>query len=90
MAALPLAGGWIWAINSRSKAIAGEIAGVQFAPFAFVVYLTTVLVVVIALRRWHTIYQARPKKPAFVPLPDSPDSPRHGAFDGTTTPPTRW
>ena len=50
----------------------------------------TVLAALALLRLWRSVYRARVDPLRFAPLPDSPEAPRHGAFDGSTPPPTRW
>lgn len=81
---------WFRVINARDAAIEQGLGARGFAPGGFVLLLLTVLLAVWLLRLWRAVYRARVDPLRFAPLPDSPDAPRHGAFDGTAQPPTRW
>lgn len=89
-AALPLAAGWIIVIQARNASIEQGMGDRSFAPFGFLLLIVTVVAVVALLRWWSWVLRWRPDPLHFDPFPDSPDAPRHGAFDGSTTPPTRW
>lgn len=90
VAALVLVPAWVLVIGARNAAIATGGDARTFAPAGFVVLLVTVLVVTLIVRTWVRVLRARPDRLVFAPLPDSAEAPRHGAFDGSTTPPRRW
>ena len=81
---------WLRIIGARDAAIAQGLDARGLALGGFALLLLTVLAAVSVLRLWRTVYQSRVDPLQFPPLPDSPDAPRHGAFDGTASPPTRW
>ncbi|SDC22312.1 hypothetical protein SAMN05216410_1418 [Sanguibacter gelidistatuariae] len=86
----PLVVGWFWVIGARDASITLGSGDRSFAPFGFLLLVVTALAGVALLRWWAGIYRDRPDPLRFDPLPDSPEAPRHGSFDGSTTPPTRW
>lgn len=81
---------WFKVISAREEAIARGLGARGFAPGGFLLLLLTVLAAVVLLRMWRSVYRIKVDPLLFLPLPDSPEAPRHGAFDGTAQPPTRW
>lgn len=84
--------GFLWSrvIGARDAAIAAGMGDRSFAPAGIAVLVGTLVAAFFLLRMWSAVSRTRPGPLHFAPLPDSPEAPRHGAFDGTTTPPTRW
>lgn len=91
---LVLAGCWVMIILAREDTISEMLdarpVDRTFIPFGFLLLAITILAALRLLRWWALIIRTRPDPLRFDPLPDSPDAPRHGSFDGSTTPPTRW
>ena len=81
---------WFKIIDMRDAAIAHHLGAATFAPQGLVLLAVTVLAGGVLLRMWRTVHHSRVDPLHVDPLPDSPEATRHGAFDGTATPPTRW
>lgn len=88
--ALPLAIGWGLVLRARDASIAAGLGDRSFAPAGFALLLLTLVLAVVLLRVWGQVLSARPGPLQLEVDPDSPDAPRHSAFDGSQRPPRRW
>lgn len=88
--AIPLTIGWVLVLRARDASVEAGLGDRSFAPAGFALLVLTAVLVVVVLRWWNRVLCMRPGTLHLEVDPDSPDAPRHGAFDGSHRPPRRW